>query len=75
MPGPYAKFQIPAECGCYYPDVKRIMDLKKSDGSYVRILSCELCRKSYEIPLDANKFPRDFIKKLDKEGKIMARIE
>lgn len=41
------------KCNHPYPDVLRLRDERKADGSFVRVLDCVECGR-YEIPLDIN---------------------
>ncbi len=47
MAGPYFKNQLPAPCGCYYPDVTRIRD---DQDKHERILFC-IKHGVYSVPL------------------------
>ncbi len=51
MPGPYFKGQQPGKCGHYYPDVLRLRDEKRAEGTFVRIMDCRFCGR-YAVPLD-----------------------
>ena len=46
--GPYAAWQQPAMCGCYFPDVTRLSDDKETG---LRTLHCIYCG-TYTIPWD-----------------------
>ncbi len=63
MPGPYFAGQLPAECGHYYPDVLRVRDEKRQDGSFVRIIDCEYCGR-YTIPLDLRDLAPEVVREL-----------
>ena len=67
MPGPYFPGQQPAPCGHYYPDVLRLRDEKRSDGTFVRIIDCTYCGRS-EQQFDPRILGRELARKLNKEG-------
>ncbi len=67
MPGPYFPGQQPSSCGHYYPDVLRLRDEKRSDGTFVRIIDCTYCGR-YERQLDPRTPPRELVRKLNKKG-------
>lgn len=67
MPGPYFQGQKPSECGHYYPDVLRLRDEKRPDGTFVRIVDCSVCGR-YEFPLDVKTLARDIVRNLNKHG-------
>ena len=67
MPGPYFPGQQPSSCGHYYPDVLRLRDEKRSDGTFVRIIDCTYCGR-YERQLDPRTLPRELVRKLNKKG-------
>ena len=67
MPGPYFSGQQPSSCGHYYPDVLRLRDEKRSDGTFVRIIDCTYCGR-YERQLDPRTLPRELVRKLNKKG-------
>ena len=67
MPGPYFPGQQPAPCGHYYPDVLRLRDEKRSDGTFVRIIDCTYCGRS-ELQLDPRTLARELVRKLNKKG-------
>ncbi len=67
VPGPYFAGQQPSPCGHYYPDVLRVRDEKKPDGTLVRILDCSYCGR-YEIPLEPQGLHRALLRKLNKNG-------
>jgi hypothetical protein len=53
------------ECGHYYPDVLRVRDEKRQDGSFVRIIDCEYCGR-YAIPLDLRDLAPEVVRELRK---------
>lgn len=63
MSGPYFEGQVPSSCGHYYPDVLRLRDEKKKDGTYVRVIHCTHCGLT-EHPLDLKSLDRKFARKL-----------
>ena len=67
MSGPYFKGQRPSSCGHYYPDVLRLRDEKRADGTFVRIIDCSYCGR-YELQLDPGMLPRELVRKLNKKG-------
>jgi hypothetical protein len=67
MPGPYFPGQQPASCGHYHPDVLRLRDEKRSDGTLVRIIDCTYCGR-YELQLDPRTLSRELVRKLNKKG-------
>lgn len=71
MPGPRFPGQVPAECGHYYPDVLRLRDERKPDGTFVRIVDCTYCGQ-YELPLDARYLDKEIIRKLKRSGRDVA---
>jgi hypothetical protein len=68
MPGPYSPDQTLAECGHYYPDVLRLRDERKPDGTFVRILDCAYCGQ-YELPLDIRHLSKELTDTLKKFGR------
>ena len=67
MPGPYFPGQQPSPCGHYYPDVLRLRDEKRSDGTFVRIIDCTYCGR-YERQLDPRTLSRELVRKLNRKG-------
>jgi len=67
MPGPYFSGQEPSPCGHYYPDVLRLRDEKRKDGSLVRIMDCSYCGR-YELLLDARHLDRELVRQLNRQG-------
>ena len=67
MSGPYFPGQKPSSCGHYYPDVLRLRDEKKKDGTFVRIMDCSYCGR-YELPLDARTLDKELVRKLNRKG-------
>ena len=65
--GPYFSGQVSAECGHYYPDVLRLRDEKRPDGSIVRISDCRYCGRS-ELVLEAHSLDKGLIRRLNKTG-------
>jgi len=71
MPGPYFPDQQPAECGHYYPDVLRLRDERKPNGTFVRIVDCTYCGQ-HELPLDTRHLAKELVRKLKKSGQEVA---
>lgn len=71
MPGPYFPGQQPSTCGHYYPEVLRLRDERKPDGTFIRIMDCSYCGR-YEIPLDARHLAKELVRRLKKEGRDVA---
>ena len=67
MTGPYFTGQQPSSCGHYYPDVLRLRDEKRENGTFVRIIDCSYCGR-YELPLDPRTLDEEFVCKLNKKG-------
>ena len=67
MRGPYFSGQQPSSCGHYYPDVLRLRDEKRQDGTFVRIMDCTYCGR-YELQLDVRTLSKALIRKLNKKG-------
>ena len=67
MPGPYFSGQQPSLCGHYYPDVLRLRDEKRQDGTFVRIMDCSYCGR-YELQLDPQTLDQGIVRKLNKKG-------
>ncbi len=67
MPGPYFSGQQPSSCGHYYPDVLRLRDEKRQDGTFVRIVDCNYCGR-YEFSFDPKTVDKELIRKLNKKG-------
>jgi hypothetical protein len=67
MPGPYFSGQQPSACGHYYPDVLRLRDERRPDGTFVRILDCSYCGQ-YALPLDVKTLDKALVRKLAKHG-------
>ena len=67
LSGPYFPGQQPSSCGHYYPDVLRLRDEKRQDGTFVRIVDCGYCGR-YELPLDVQALDRALVRKLNKKG-------
>lgn len=74
MPGPYFPGQRSSSCGHYYPDVLRLRDEKRSDGTFVRIIDCTYCGR-YERQLDPRTLSREIMRKLNNEGHDMGARE
>ncbi len=70
MSGPYFPGQHPSPCGHYYPDVLRLRDEKRDDGTIVRVINCTYCG-TFEEELDSHILHRDIVRKLDREGVIV----
>jgi len=66
MAGPYFPGQQPSPCGHYYPDVLRIRDEKRPDGTFVRITDCFFCGR-IESTLDVRELDRALARKLNKK--------
>jgi len=69
MSGPYFEGQQPSPCGHYYPDVLRLRDEKRPDGTFVRILHCTQCGER-EFPLDPETLDPSLVKKLNRKGVV-----
>jgi hypothetical protein len=67
MPGPYFIGQQPSSCGHYYPDVLRLRDEKREDGTFVRITDCRYCGRD-EFQLDPVVLDKELVRKLNKKG-------
>lgn len=67
MPGPYFAGQQPFSCGHYYPDVLRLRDERRPDGTLVRIVDCRYCGQS-ALPLDVKTLDRALVRKLAQHG-------
>ena len=67
MPGPYFPGQQPSSCGHYYPDVLRLRDEKRDDGTLVRIMDCTYCDR-YELQLDPRELARELVRELNRKG-------
>lgn len=67
MSGPYFEGQVPSRCGHYHPDVLRLRDEKKNDGTYVRIVHCTHCGL-LEYPLNIQHLEKNLARKLKKDG-------
>lgn len=67
MPGPYFSGQQQSSCGHYYPDVLRLRDEKRQDGTFVRIMDCSYCGR-YELQLDPQTLDQEIVRKLNKKG-------
>ena len=67
MSGPYFSGQKPSQCGHYYPDVLRLRDEKRHDGTFVRIMDCSYCGR-YELELDVRVLGEGLVRKLNKKG-------
>jgi hypothetical protein len=67
MTGPYFTGQQPSSCGHYYPDVLRLWDEKREDGTFLRIIDCSYCGR-YELQLDPEALDEELVSKLNKEG-------
>jgi hypothetical protein len=74
MPGPYFAGQKPFSCGHYYPDVLRLRDEKRKDGTFVRIMDCSHCGR-YELPLDPQNLDRSLVRKLNRQGIVVGTRE
>lgn len=74
MSGPYFKGQQPSSCGHYYPDVLRLRDEKRKDGTFVRIVDCSHCGR-YEYPLDARGLDRALVRELNRKGVVVGTKE
>lgn len=74
MSGPYFRGQLPSLCGHYYPDVLRLRDEKRPDGTFVRIVDCSYCGR-YEHVLDPQDLDPDLVRKLHKEGAAIGTRE
>jgi hypothetical protein len=68
MAGPYFPGQQPSFCGHYYPDVLRLRDEKRADGTYVRITDCRYCGRR-EVPLDPSALAQELMRELNLQGR------
>lgn len=73
MNGPYFKGQRPSECGHYYPDVQRLRDERRKDGSLVRLIQCRWCGRSERI-IDPRHYNPDSVEELLAKG-ISLRLD
>jgi hypothetical protein len=69
--GPYFPDQQPSECGHYYPDVLRLRDERRADGSFVRLIDCSHCGR-YELPLDLRELSAELRRTLQRTGRDIA---
>jgi hypothetical protein len=67
LSGPYFSGQRPSPCGHYYPDVLRLRDERRQDGTFVRIVDCSYCGK-YELQLDVRMLAEELVRELNKKG-------
>ena len=74
MPGPYFEGQQPSQCGHYYPDVLRLRDEKREDGTFVRIVDCSHCGRR-EFQLDVQILDKSPVRKLNKKGFVVGTKE
>ncbi len=74
MSGPYFKGQQPSQCGHYYPDVLRLRDEKREDGTFVRITDCSHCGR-HEFQLDVQALDKALVRKLNKKGVVVGTKE
>ena len=64
MEGPYYEGQRPQECGHYFPDVLRFLDIKR-EKVYYRVLGCVHCGRYTIELLDPSK---ELKARLDRNG-------
>jgi len=74
MTGPYFTGQQPSSCGHYYPDVLRLRDEKRADGTLVRIVDCKYCGK-YQFPLDPSALDEELVRELHQKGFVVGTRE
>ena len=67
MTGPYFAGQQSSSCGHYYPDVLRLRDEKRADGTLVRIIDCRYCGRK-EVPLDPGTLDAALVRELNTTG-------
>jgi hypothetical protein len=67
MTGPYFAGQQPSSCGHYYPDVLRLRDEKRADGTFVRITDCRYCGRE-AFPLDPGALDEALVRELNTKG-------
>ena len=67
MSGPYFPGQQPSSCGHYYPDVLRLRDEKRDDGTLVRIMDCSYCGRD-ELQLDPRELTEELERELNRKG-------
>ena len=67
MGGPYFPGQQASKCDHFYPDVLRLRDEQKSDGTFVRVIDCKYCGQ-YELPLDLQSLSPVIVQKLKQKG-------
>jgi hypothetical protein len=67
MTGPYFTGQQPSSCGHYYPDVLRLRDEKREDGTFVRIIDCRYCGR-YQFQLDPSALDEELVCELNQTG-------
>ena len=69
MSGPYFPGQEASSCGHFYPDVLRLRDEQKPDGTFVRVVDCKYCGQ-YEKPLDIEWLSPVIAQQLKRQGVI-----
>ena len=67
MAGPYFTGQQPSSCGHYYPDVLRLRDEKREDGTFVRITDCKYCGRD-QCQLDPSALDEELMYELNQKG-------
>ena len=67
MSDPYFPGQRASKCGHYYPDVLRLRDERKPDGTFVRVVDCKYCGR-YELLLDIESLSPVLARKLKRKG-------
>lgn len=72
--GPYFAGRQPAGCGHHYPDVLRLRDEKRQDGTFVRIIDCRYCGQ-YERQLDEQTLDKELVRKLNQREFDVGRTE
>jgi len=58
---------MPSSCGHYHPDVLRLRDEKREDGTLIRIVDCTYCGR-YEVELDPRALSKELVRKLKRKG-------
>ena len=67
MTGPYFKGQQLSSCGHYYPNVLRLRDKKRKDGTFIRIIDCRYCGR-YKIKLSPDELDEELVHELNKKN-------
>ena len=69
MSGPYFPEQKASACGHFYPDVLRLRDEQKPDGTFVRVVDCKYCGQ-YEEPFDIEWLSPVIAQQLKRQGVV-----